>query len=150
MAFLTVSEARSSMFAKFFNDVTPAANTELGYTWPIVWGMAPLVGQDADKTRHWARITTKTVVDQQKAFMAETSAIKYTTHGLIFVQFFGPLNDNNSEIQMLQLAERTRNAFRGNSPDIWYRHARIQELEPEAKWLRCNVVVEYEFDNINP
>lgn len=107
---------------------------------------------------HWGRLSIQSVMSSQSAFVsyapAEAGAAKrkkYEESGLVFVQLFGPKNEIEAAEQQDYLAQIARSAFRGESlpGKVWFRNARINDLEDEDEMLRLNVVAEYEYNEIS-
>jgi len=97
----------------------------------------------------WARVSQQTVTEEQST-LQNGECIRYETEGLVFVQLFCPKSDAKSIEKGRKLAMLARDAYRGNSTDgnVWFRDARIKELDPEKDWFRFNVVAEYTYDEI--
>ncbi len=101
-----------------------------------------------EASKFWARVSQQTVDEGQSTLRNGDAGQRYTTDGLIFVQIFCPKSDSESMTKGRKLAIIARNAFRGHSTsgNVWFRNARINELSPEEKFYRFNVVAEYEYD----
>lgn len=101
-----------------------------------------------DASVYWARVSQQTVDEGQSTLRNGDAGQRYTTDGLIFVQVFAPKSDSEAMTILRRLAIIGRNAFRGHttSGKVWFRNARINELPPEDKYYRLNVVAEYEYD----
>lgn len=99
---------------------------------------------------YWARVSQQTVLENQTSLRNGQNGQRYTTSGLVFVQIFCPKSESLGMTNGRKLATIARDSFRGNatSGNVWFRNARINELEPEDKWYRFNVVAEYEYDEI--
>lgn len=96
---------------------------------------------------HWGQMSLQTVIAGQAAFGAN-GCKKYREEGLVFVQLFGPKSEVEAGEQQDRFAHIARAAFRGRSlpGKIWFRNARINDLDPEDEMLRLNVVAEYEYN----
>ncbi len=101
---------------------------------------------------YWGRTSIQTVTDQQTnvATLDGNGKRRYTTSGLIFVQLFAPLADAQSMDKIRKLAQTVRAGFRGTTTpsSVVFRNARINELSPDGKANRINVVAEFEYDEI--
>lgn len=101
-----------------------------------------------DASKFWVRVSQQTVSEEQSTLRNDESVQRYTADGLLFVQLFCPKSDAESMAKGRKLAVIARNAFRGKttSGKVWFRNARINEIPPEDKFYRFNVVTEYEYD----
>jgi len=99
---------------------------------------------------HWGQVSIQSVMSSQTAFGSGNKQRRYTEDGLIFIQLFAPKSEIEGAEQQDQLAHIMRAAFRGRSVPgkIWFRNARINDLDPEDEMLRLNVVAEYEYNEI--
>lgn len=139
--------AIDEMFAQFRIPWEANSAAVAGYVPEVRWpGVEEIDPPDASK--YWARVSQQTVDEQQTTLRNGEFAKRYTADGLVFVQIFCPKSDAESMTTGRRLATIARNAFRGQSTsgNVWFRNARIKELEPEAKFYRFNVVTEYEYD----
>ena len=100
-----------------------------------------------DPSVHWGRLSLQTVNSEQVAFGCNGKK-RYNEIGLVFVQLFGPISEIEAGEQQDKFAQIARAAFRGaNVPGaVWFRNARINDLDPEDQMLRLNVVAEYEYN----
>lgn len=98
---------------------------------------------------HWGRLSLQTVNSRQAAFGCNGQK-KYEEVGLVFVQLFGPISEVEAGEQQDKFAKIARAAFRGISlpGKVWFRRARINDLEAEDQMLRLNVVAEYEYNEV--
>jgi len=99
---------------------------------------------------HWGRLSLQTVMATQAAFCAYGSGKKYQEDGLVFLQLFAPKSEVEAAEQQDRFAQIARSAFRGKSlpGKVWFRNARINDLDGEDEMLRLNVVAEYEYNEI--
>lgn len=102
-----------------------------------------------DQSKYWVRVSTQEVDTQQTSLRNDNSK-RYTSDGLVFVQFFSPKSDSLGVTNGEELAKLVRNCLRANLPDcsLVFRNARIRELDPEKNWTRFNVIAEFEYDEI--
>lgn len=145
----TYSEAYDTITNKLILDwATNAAN--------IVGTMTPapeLRFTDVEKGEipegYFARFTMQPVFERQRTFRNGEDQ-RYQSSGVIIIQVFAPRSDQQGAERQRLLAEVARGIFRGKTFDgcIWFRNVRINRLDAEAKYLRTNVVMEYEFDEI--
>jgi len=129
--------------------------------WPTVAADIVGIGADAPELRftgvevgaipqtYFARFTMRSVLERQ-ATLRNGEDQRYTSSGVIFVQVFAPKSDQQAAERLRRLAEAAKGIFRGKTFDgcIWFRNMRINDLDPEEKFLRANVVGEYEYDEI--
>lgn len=144
----TYPAALDEMFALFRDAWNTGATAIVGYVPEVRW---PGV-EEPDKPetkKYWARVSTQTVLERQATFRNGDDK-RYTTDGLLFVQIFCPMSDARAMERGRNLAVLARNAFRGEetSSSVWFRNARINELSPDGKAYRFNVVTEYEYDEL--
>lgn len=129
-----------------------SAQQIVGYTPDIRW---PMVEEPStpDMTKFFARFSTQTVLEGN-AGIGDTTSIGtalYNTAGLLFVQLFGPMSgDAQVGDKLEQLAALVVGAYRGiTSPSgVWFRNVRNQELTPDSKFQRRNVVAEFQYYEI--
>lgn len=145
----TYPNAIDEMFAALRLPWNAQTTAIVGYVPEIRW---PGV-EEPDKPelkKFWARVSTQTVLERQATFRNGTDK-RYTTDGLLFVQLFCPMSDKQAMDKGRRLAVVARNAFRGveTSSSIWFRNARINELSPDGKAYRFNIVTEYEYDELS-
>lgn len=142
-------EAIDEMFALANNAFAANSSAVVGYVPDIRWPGVQEVGTP-DASKFWARVSQQTVIEEQTTLADESGKRRYTASGLIFVQLFCPKADVAAMDKGRKLAVIARNAFRGKttSGKVWFRNARINELEPEESAYRFNVVAEYEYDEI--
>lgn len=100
----------------------------------------------------WMRLSKNTVISEQKTLSSCVSAPgkrMYIEAGLVVLQLFIPKGNGVYSIAELW-AQVLRNAFRGVKTvnGVWFRNAVIRELEPEAEFLRINVVTEFNYSEI--
>lgn len=101
--------------------------------------------------KYWVRISTQQVTSPQAAHIMRdepgASPIAYDTNGLVFVQVFAPMSDEDSFRKGELIATKARDIFRAveTPSSVWFRNARFNELDPDGKHYRWNVKVEYQF-----
>lgn len=152
----TFVRAREEICKRFDEYWTANAADIVGYLPEI--RMPRIVYKDPiNPAVHWGRLSIQSVLASQAAFAAYDPTEddgpkrkKYEESGLVFVQLFGPRQDVEAAEQQDQFAQIARAAFRGISlpGKIWFRNARINDLDDEDEMLRLNVVVEYEYNEI--
>jgi len=148
----TYDEARNQIFGLFKAAWDANTTAVAGYV-PEVRYQGKEVGTVPDSTKHWARISTQSVLETQATLstcVEESGKSRYESSGLVFVQLFAPKNVATAYDIGTKLAQIARNAFRGKKTtgQVWFRNVRINNLEPEALLYRFNVVAEYEYDEI--
>lgn len=148
----TYTQARNEIFATFKDKWEAAAPAIAGYLPKVHWQGVEEQGK-IEGLRHWARASTQTVIAEQTSLamnVGEEGKIRYTESGLVFIQLFAPKSDGNGQYIGGLLAQVARSAFRKTSTDncVWFRNARINELDPEDLFYRFNVVAEFEYDEV--
>lgn len=148
----TRSEARNEINGLFLAAWNAGAGALAGYVPEIEWqGRQPRNTPDGSK--FWARVSMQTVFEEQTTLSTcegKPGQKRYTASGLVFVQLFCPKSNTQAFEIGGKLAEVARNAFRGKSTPgkVWFRNARINELDPEELYYRFNVVTEFEYDEL--
>lgn len=98
-------------------------------------------------TKYWGRVSVQTVSEDQDTLRNDTR--RYRSNGIIIVQLFAPIEDNEVGVRLDQIAEGVRNIFRGCTvaDNVQFARARIADnIDPEPAWLRSNVVAEFEYN----
>jgi len=100
--------------------------------------------------KYWCRLSQMSE-DEGQATLRNGDCQRYTTDGLLFVQLFCPKKDAEAMTLGRRLSVIARSAYRGKkSPNgVWFRNVRIKELAPESKWIKFNIIAEYEYDENN-
>lgn len=126
--------------------------------WPtvssaIVGTPVPLYYEDLTKpdipSSHFARFSMQPVGDRQRYFKnGDVGQPIYVTNGVLYLQVFTLRSDFKAAELKRRLAVAGKALFRGKSFDgcIWTRNVRINWLDPEPKFLKANVVAEYQWD----
>lgn len=148
----TYSEARNQINALFlaaWNAGSPAISTYI----PEIRWKGDAKRELPDGSKFWCRVSIQTVLEEQSTLSTcegKPGQKRYTASGLVFVQIFCPKSDTQAYSKGGKLAEVARNGFRGKSTPgkVWFRNARINELDPEELYERFNVVTEFEYDEL--
>lgn len=142
-------DARSEICAGFDAFWQTNASGIVGYVPQIRFPRIVYV-DPIDPSVHWGQMSIQSVAASQRAFCAYGSGKKYQEDGLVFVQLFAPRSEVEAAEEQDRFAQIARAAFRGKSlpGKIWFRNARINDLDPEDEMLRLNVVAEYEYNEI--
>lgn len=149
----TYNQARDQIFA-LFKAAWDAQTTALAGYVPEVRYQGLEVGEKPDGSKHWCRISTQSVTEEQATLstcVEEPGKSRYESSGLVFVQIFSPKSEATGYEVGQQLAQVARNAFRGKKTtpgEVWFRNVRINNISPENLLYRFNVVAEYEYDEI--
>jgi hypothetical protein len=145
----TYEEAVDQIFGIFKTAWDAGASAIVGYT-PEVLYPGVEEPKTMPKDKYWSRISQQTADEPQTGMRNGENGQRYTTSGLVFVQIFCPKSESLGLTNGRLLANLARNSYRGNATDckVWFRNARIVELDPEENWYRLNVVAEYEYDEI--
>jgi hypothetical protein len=144
---LTYEEAVSEMFERFYA-VWQADTVAVVASVPEVRWQGLESGVIPGFDTYWARVSQETVDEQQSTLRNGDCGQRYRTDGLLFVQIFCPKSDPQSMANGRKLATIAKNTFRSHTTPggVWFRNPRVVELEPEEKWIRLNVIVQYQYD----
>lgn len=120
-----------------------------GYVPTVLYGGNVQAKPPADQC--WCRISTQTVMSEQAALSDSVGKRRDETSGIVAVQVFVPLATPDGDLLARRLATAAKKAFlrRSVSGTIWFRRARVVELEPDGTSHRRNVVAEFEYDELN-
>jgi len=148
----TFTEARDEINSLFFAKWKAETAAIVGYVPEVLWHNV----QSRDipnSSKYWARVSQQAVLESQTTLSTcegKPGQKRYTADGLVFVQIFAPKQLGNSAQFAGKLAEVARNAFRGKSTPgkVWFRNARIIDIEPEDQFYRFNVVAEFQYDEL--
>jgi hypothetical protein len=126
-----------------------ATTAIVGYVPPILY--AGVVQAQPSANQCWCRISTQTVLTEQAALSDSAGKRRDETSGIVIVQMFIPLASPDGDLLARRLATTAKKAFlrRSQSGTIWFRRARVVELEPDGTSHRRNVVAEFEYDELN-
>lgn len=146
----TYTEAVDQIFALFKTALNSNASAVVGYVPEIRWQGVEKPGTP-DPSKYWCRVSQITVDEDQATLSDDNGKRRYTSYGLVFVQLFCPKSDVEAMAKGRSLAMIARNAFRGKTTSgrVWFRNARIKELDPDSDSIRFNIVSDYEYDEIN-
>ena len=102
---------------------------------------------------YWGRLSRQTIGSPQKTLsnsVVKPGSVRYNEFGLITVQLFAPRSDSKAKAKIGSQAEWMRNVLRRKSTGncVWFRRARINELLEQEKFIRTNVVAEFNYDDI--
>lgn len=95
---------------------------------------------------YWAQFSIQTVDDEQETL--RNNERRFLVEGIVFVQLFVPVLDEQGLHHLDLLSEAIRNVFRRRAPGdkIEFTRARIVDnIKPEPNWLRANVVSEFQY-----
>lgn len=145
----TAEAAYNDIFATFtaqWKQASPA----------IVNGAAPLVLYKGNITAKapadaiFVRVSQQTVMTDQTALADAASMRRDKTSGIVIVQLFVPFSATDGDLLSRRLAVMCKKAFlkRSLSGKIWFRRARVVDLDPELVAHRRNIVAEYEYDEL--
>jgi hypothetical protein len=146
----TYQEARDEMCALFRTRWEALAPAIVGALPEVVWPDST-VTEITDGSKYWARVSFATVTEYQATLRgAQGVQRRWTTEGLVTVQVFAPMSDALGARKLNLLAPIARDAFRGTKAAlcVWFRRARVIELERDGKWHRSNAVAAYQYDEI--
>jgi hypothetical protein len=144
---LAYQTAVDTMFGIARTALNSGSAAIVGYVPEVRWqGVEKDEKPPVDK--FWLRVTQQTVDEGQSTLRDGTNGKRYTNTGLIFCQLFCPMSDAKCMEKGRALGVLLRNAFTAAQTEIMFTHARINELTPEGKAQRFNVVSDYEYDEI--
>ncbi len=150
----TPSEARYEMFDLFEQIWLTLAPVIVGYAPELRFQGVEKPGVP-DPLKYWARLSTQNAVARQTAFVEDDEPGKtrreYTNKGNLFVQVFAPMSEVDGYDLGYKLAELAQGIFQNaeTSSSVWFRNVRINEQPNDGKAYPFNVVVEYQFDQLN-
>lgn len=119
---------------------------------PVVYWENVENSKSNDHSRHWLRFSSRELSSGQSAFRSGCEGnrkAKYTTHGIIIIQLY--LSRAAFAGDHRQLSVIARDIFRPRNlkdDPIWYRDSTIREIEPEERYFRANVNVNYQYDEL--
>jgi len=102
---------------------------------------------------HFCRFSMLPVIEGQSSLRDGENGQRYTVQGNIIIQVFafkGSENAAEAAEYARRLAIVARNIFRGHcfAGGIQFRNVRVQDANEEPKYIRRNVIAEYEYDEI--
>jgi hypothetical protein len=144
--------AVDEMFKQFNDRWTAGAGAIVGYVPEVRWQDQEKNGKP-DGSRYWVRVSEQQVLAPQRTLsnqVGEVGIRRYEVSGLLFVQLFAPKSVVDAPEKLRLLAVLARDSYRGKTTDggIVFSNVRINRLPMEELYLRCNVVAEYEFDEL--
>lgn len=150
----TYSQARDEMYGLINTKIKDESTAIMGYIPRVYWnGTTPR--HKGKRSRMFLRVSNQIVFESQTTLSTcegEDGQKRYTTSGLVFIEFYMPRSDNQSNLHGESLAVILRNAFRkapSGDSGIVYRNARLLNGIPnEEQFYRLNVVTEFEYDEI--
>jgi hypothetical protein len=124
----------------------------VGYVPEIRWdGNEKATPPDGQK--FWVLHSVQNVKEMQASLSDNTGLPgqkRYTSLGLVIIQFFMPKNVANAKSLGRTLAMIAKNAYRGKNTanGIWFKNVRINDLPTFEDWYRLNVIAEYSYDEL--
>ena len=96
----------------------------------------------------WTRVQVRHTTDSQASLTGGLGQTLYTATGVLTIQLFVPIGEGL--VRGRQLARSVRNAYRGISTprQVWFRNARINEVGIDGDWFQLNIIVDFEYDEI--
>lgn len=98
-------------------------------------------------TKYWGRLSLQTVSEDQENL--RNIERRYRSYGIAMLLLFAPINDAQAATKLDQISDGLRNLFRHctAADNVQFSRARIVDnIDPEAAWLRANVVAEFEYN----
>lgn len=121
----------------------------------VILGFIPEVRYDrvekgAIPTTTFARFVMEPVSNPRNALRNAEHGQRFENNGIIIVQLLVTRDDEQAALHSRLLGAMVQNIFRDPAfPGCYiFRNIRINNLEPEDRYLRTNVVLEYQFDEI--
>lgn len=147
---MNYKEATDAMY-RIVTDTAKTFDSIIGYKPVVIYNnVGPQQPPDGSKT--WLRVGRTTAHEGQAALATECGEAGqqlFDTDGLLWVQFFLPMADPKSDQYGQGLAEAMRDAFRRKRDgNLWFRNARVVEVQPENQTIRYNVVAEFHHTSI--
>lgn len=148
----TRSEARDEMFTRIREVVELNGEAVFGFIPEMRW---QFVKEPATpETPSWLRSTLQHIDSDQTTLstnVGKPGQKRYTSYGLMYVQFLLSKADDESAMNGDALAVLIQKEFRDKQSQnaIVYRNIRILELPSENQYHRLNVVAEFEYDEVN-
>lgn len=151
----TYTEARDEMFRLITDTLSPLAAVIVGYAPEFRYQGVEKPDQKPPVDKYYIRLSTKNVSSEQTSFVSDDTpgqtAKEYTNEGLVFVQVFGPMSVTGSFRKAGLIAEAAQKVFQNaeTSSSVWFRRARINEVDNDGKYFPFNVIAEYQFGQLN-
>jgi hypothetical protein len=98
-------------------------------------------------TKYWGRLSLQTVSEDQENL--RNIERRYRSYGIAMLLLFVPINDSQAATKLDQISDGLRNLFRHctAADNVQFSRARVVDnIDPEAAWLRANVVAEFEYN----
>lgn len=98
-------------------------------------------------TKYWGRLSLQTVNEDQENLRNDVR--RYRSYGVAMLLLFAPINDAQAATNLDKISDGLRNLFRHctAADNVQFSRARVVDnIDPEAAWLRANVVAEYEYN----
>lgn len=98
-------------------------------------------------TKYWGRLSLQTVSEDQENL--RNNVRRYRSYGVAMLLLFAPINDSQAATKLDQISDGLRNLFRHctAADNVQFSRARVVDnIDPEAAWLRANVVAEFEYN----
>lgn len=98
-------------------------------------------------TKYWGRLSLQTVSEDQETL--RNNVRRYRSYGIAMLLLFAPINDSQAGNKLDRIADDLRNLFRHctAADNVQFSRARVVDnIDPEAAWLRANVVAEFEYN----
>lgn len=99
---------------------------------------------------HFTRFTFQPVLERQATLRNGELGQRYESEGLIIVQVFTWRKEARALEFGRKLGSMSKNIYRGKDLGcgFLFRNVRVNYLDPEPKYLRWNMIAEYQFDEI--
>lgn len=145
MPITTITQARDDILEMF----TTAWNTNT----PAITGTVPEVRyQGVEEASEpptgdpWARVSVTHVTGTQSS-MGETGNRNFEHAGIVTMQLFVPMEDDDGLGIMDQLIKVAVDAFEGecSTNGVWFRNVRVNEVGPDRPWFNVNVLADFEY-----
>lgn len=144
---LSYDEAYDAITTYFTAEWAAKADDIVGYVPDIRFAG---IEEKEKPTVTFVRFVMNPVSSPQSTLRNAEYGQRYENNGIIIVQLLVERKSVQAEAQARKLAQVAQGIFRdpGFPGCFIFRNIRINNLEPEATWLRKNVITEYQFDEL--
>lgn len=113
----------------------------LGYVPRMEWHLSASP-DTVDNSRTWVHVTTETIAEEQDSLSNGETRL-FVSHKMAVIRLFFADDIDTSNIK--EFANAMRDAYRAvrKGSEVVYTHARLEEVDDERVYFRCDVLVEY-------
>lgn len=97
----------------------------------------------------WFRASARHITGDQASLAGANGVRRWNRTGFITVQCFAPLARGSVQ-RATQLASVVRDALQGKQTEscIWFRNARINEIDEDRDWFNVNATIDFDYDEL--